>query len=68
MAAPEVDHGELLGLIASGAQVIDVLPVFEYDAAHIRGAIHMPLTRLWHEARARLDPDRAAIAYCRDVL
>jgi rhodanese-related sulfurtransferase len=68
LAAPEVDHGALLELIASGAQVIDVLPAFEYDAAHIRGAIHLPLARLWHEARVRLDPGRAAVAYCRDVL
>lgn len=68
MAATEVDHRALLGLIGSGAQVIDVLPAFEYRAAHIRGAVHLPLARLWHEARAQLSPDRETVTYCRDVL
>lgn len=47
------------------AQVVEVLPKDEYDWAHIRGAVHLPLKELSPElARERLDPDRPVIVYC----
>ncbi len=54
---------------ASGAaQIVDVLPSHEYDAAHIRGAIHIPLRNLLRDAPATLDRARPVVVYCRDCL
>jgi rhodanese-related sulfurtransferase len=63
-----VDHRELRRLIADGAVVLDVLPRHEYEAAHIPGALHVPLARLWHEAPTRLARARPIVVYCRDSL
>jgi rhodanese-related sulfurtransferase len=56
-----------------GAQIVDVLPSHEYDTAHIRGALHIPLGRLLREATeasptAALDRKRPVVVYCRDSL
>lgn len=46
------------------ATVIDVRPVQEYNAAHVRGAISLPLEQL--EARlVELPADSEIVAYCR---
>jgi rhodanese-related sulfurtransferase len=60
-----VDRQTLLGRVREGAAtVIDVRPVEEYQAAHIRGAISVPLAQL--ESRlAELPKDREIVAYCR---
>ena len=50
------------------ARIIDVLPSHEYDAAHIRGAIHIPLGRIIRDAPALLDRKRTVVVYCRDSL
>ncbi len=63
-----VDHREVLALIEAGAQIVDVLPAREYRTVHIQGAIHLPLARLWHDARETLSPDQAIVVYCRDSL
>ena len=41
----EVDHREVLAML-SGAQIVDVLPAQEYNGAHIKGAVHIPLPRI----------------------
>jgi rhodanese-related sulfurtransferase len=65
----EIQHRELATMIASGgAQVVDVLPSHEYNAAHIRGALHIPLRRILPDAPASLDRTRPVIVYCRDSL
>lgn len=64
----EIRHREL-GLMRSlGAQIVDVLPSHEYDTAHIRGAVHIPLGRLIREATAALERKRPVVVYCRDSL
>jgi rhodanese-related sulfurtransferase len=63
-----IDHRGVLRLQDERAQVVDVLPAHEYRAAHIRGAIHLPLARILGEAAARLTRELPAIVYCRDSL
>jgi len=53
---------------AGGVQIVDVLPSHEYDAAHIRGAVHIPLRRIIRDAPASLDRTRPVVVYCRDSL
>ncbi len=53
---------------AGGVQIVDVLPSHEYNAAHIRGAIHIPLRHILHDAPAALDRARPVVVYCRDSL
>ncbi len=64
-----VIHRELRALLDAGnTQIVETLPLHEYRAVHIRGAIHLPLPRLWHSAREMLSPDRPVVVYCRDSL
>jgi rhodanese-related sulfurtransferase len=64
----QVIHREVRRLLASGAQIVDVLPSHEFSAAHIKGAIHLPLRRVLADAPAKLDRSRPVIVYCRDSL
>jgi rhodanese-related sulfurtransferase len=65
----EIQHQELATMRASSAaQIVDVLPSHEYDAAHLRGAIHVPLRNLLRDAPAMLDRARPVVVYCRDCL
>jgi rhodanese-related sulfurtransferase len=54
---------EVLLIQARGAQIVEVLPQEEYEAAHIAGATSIPLGELRTRAR-ELDPDRAVVTYC----
>jgi rhodanese-related sulfurtransferase len=64
-----VDHRAVLAMMQTGgAQIVDTLPTHEYGTVHIRGAIHLPLNRLWHDARDALSPTRPVVVYCRDSL
>ena len=53
---------------AGGVQIVNVLPSHEYNAAHISGAIHIPLRHILHHAPAALDRARPVVVYCRDSL
>ncbi|MGB3550176.1 MAG: rhodanese-like domain-containing protein [Candidatus Binatus sp.] len=65
----EIRHRELARMrAAGGVQIVDVLPPHEYDAAHIRGAIHIPLRRIIRDAPVSLDRTRPVVVYCRDCL
>jgi rhodanese-related sulfurtransferase len=64
----EVAHRDVARLASAGAQIIDVLPGREYDTAHIRGAIHLPLRRVIGDAPRVLDRARPVVVYCRDSL
>ena len=64
----EIQHRELLRMLYTGAQIVDVLPSHEYNTAHIRGAIHIPVGRVLHDAPTSLDHTRPVVVYCRDVL
>jgi rhodanese-related sulfurtransferase len=55
-------------MLSAGVQIVDALPSHEYNAAHISGAIHIPLGRILRDATASLDPTRPVVVYCRDSL
>ena len=62
-----IDTPTLQELIASGAQLVEVLPHKEYDQEHLPGAINLPLTDLTAEkAVATLDRGLPVVAYCFD--
>ncbi len=49
------------------AVVAEVLPNVEYEWAHLRGAVHLPLADLSSDlANEVLEPDRPVIVYCND--
>lgn len=62
---PKVSRTEALRLIKEGrALFLDVRPLDEFNAGHIRGAIHIPLDEL--ESRIQFLPkDKLLVAYCR---
>ena len=62
----EIGREELQRLVASGAQLIEVLPSKDYGEDHLPGAINLPLRRLEAEAQTSLDPARPVIVYCWD--
>jgi rhodanese-related sulfurtransferase len=64
----EIQHRELVRMLSSGAQIVDVLPSHEYYAAHIRGAVHIPVGRILRDAPKLLDGARPVAVYCRDSL
>ena len=53
-------------LVASGAQLVEVLPAAEYTDEHLPDAINIPLKKLDGETTQQLDPSRPVIAYCYD--
>src|SRR5205807_473692 len=59
---------ELQGLIAVGAQLLEVLPEQEFADAHLPGAINIPLPRLTAQTAGVLDRERALVVYCWDGL
>ena len=60
-----VDTTELLRRLETGdVLVLDVRPVGEYAAGHLRGALHIPLEEL-ADRLAELPADREVVAYCR---
>jgi rhodanese-related sulfurtransferase len=62
-----IDRDELQRLVKDeDAQVVEVLPVEEYEEEHLPGAINIPLRGIDGEARQRLDPRRPVIVYCWD--
>ncbi len=62
----EIDRHGVQRLLAANAQLVDVLPVEEYAAEHIAGALSLPLKTLNRDTAARLDPSRPVIVYCWD--
>jgi phage shock protein E len=61
-------RNELAGLLASGAQLVEVLPEAEYLEEHLPGAISLPLRQLTADTARQLDPGRPVIVYCWDAL
>ena len=60
-----VDRELLIARVRAGeVTVLDVRPTEEYDAAHLPGAISVPLAEL-EQRLAELPRDRAVVAYCR---
>jgi rhodanese-related sulfurtransferase len=62
---PSMDTAELLRRLDTGRTVVlDVRPRAEFDAAHLRGAVSMPLDELAVRL-AELPADVELVAYCR---
>ncbi len=61
-----INGAELLGRLRAGEPlvVVDVRPVEEYQAAHVAGAVSIPLEELEQRLR-ELPGDREIVAYCR---
>jgi rhodanese-related sulfurtransferase len=68
MSVTTIDLAGVKRLIASGAQLVEVLPREEYDELHLPGAISLPLKQLDAESAGQLDPGRDVIVYCWDAL
>jgi rhodanese-related sulfurtransferase len=64
----DIQREEVRRLVATGAQLVDVLPRAEYDAEHIAGALNIPLKELNAQSTAILDRERPVIVYCWDLL
>jgi rhodanese-related sulfurtransferase len=60
------DRREVQALMERGAQIVEVLPLAEFEEDHLPGAIHLPLRKIEAEARQRLDGDRPIVVYCWD--
>jgi rhodanese-related sulfurtransferase len=63
-----IELDALRGLIAAGAQLVEVLPAHEYSEAHLPSAINIPLKQLDGDSTAQLDRARAVVVYCHDYL
>jgi rhodanese-related sulfurtransferase len=62
---------DLLGvreLLDRGAQLVEVLPIEEYEELHLPGAVNIPLKELDAEQAERLDRKRPVVVYCWDAL
>ncbi len=64
-----IDRWAVQGLLAGQeAQLVEVLPLREYEWAHLPQAAHLPLAELDERSSARLAPGRPVIVYCHDWL
>ena len=63
-----IELDQLQRLLATGAQLVEVLPRDEYAEMHLPGAVHLPLKELDGETARQLDPGRAVVVYCWDAL
>ena len=68
MTMTTINIAELHGLVAGGAQVVEVLPRQDYEKLHLPGAISLPLAELNAETAKRLDRGRDVVVYCWDGL
>ncbi|MBV9802175.1 MAG: rhodanese-like domain-containing protein [Solirubrobacterales bacterium] len=55
-------------LLATDAQLVEVLPAEDYAKAHLPGAINLPLGRLQEADVSVLDRRRPVVVYCWDPL
>jgi phage shock protein E len=61
-----IGREEVQHLQEQGAQLVEALPIAEYEEEHIAGAVNIPLGKIDREVRDRLDPTRPVIVYCYD--
>jgi rhodanese-related sulfurtransferase len=61
----EIGRDELRELTAQGAQLVEVLPISDYEWAHLPGAVNHPLKEL-DAGTGQLDRSRPVIVYCHD--
>ena len=59
-----IDRTELIRLVdEEDAQIVDVLPQWEYTESHIPGAISLPLRRLTAQTVSVLGRDKPVVVY-----
>jgi rhodanese-related sulfurtransferase len=63
-----VDLAHFRELAARGAQVVEVLPIDDYEEMHIPGAVSHPLKELDAARPEQLDRGRPVVVYCWDWL
>ncbi len=63
----QIRREEVRKLVASGAQLVEVLPSPEYEEDHLPGAIHIPLGKIDAKGTEVLDRNRGVIVYCWDT-
>jgi rhodanese-related sulfurtransferase len=61
-----IDRDGVQRLVASGAQLVEVLPAAEFEEEHLPGAINIPLKELDRETTRHLEHGRPVIVYCHD--
>ena len=61
-----IDLPELDRLLASGAQLVEVLPAKEFGDEHLPDAINIPLKKIDATTIAQLDRQRPVVVYCWD--
>jgi rhodanese-related sulfurtransferase len=66
--ATSIDRGETERLISEGAQLVEALPLENYEDGHIPGAISLPLRELDADRAKVLDRTRPVVVYCWDSL
>lgn len=62
----DIGADEVRQLVDQGAQLVEVLPLREYEAEHLPSAINIPLKSFTPENLSRLDRDKPMIVYCWD--
>ncbi len=68
MSSRSIGRDRVRALLEQGAQIVEVLEERQYRAAHLPGAIHVPVRQLTRDRAAELDPDRPVVVYCYDAL
>ncbi|MCH7586088.1 MAG: rhodanese-like domain-containing protein [Acidobacteria bacterium] len=63
-----ITSDDVVRLVEEAAQIVDVLPRWEYDEEHLAGAISIPAKRLDRDSVAQLRSDRPVVVYCHDYL
>ncbi len=63
-----IDRHRLQELLEARAQLIEVLPVDEYDEEHLLGARSLALRQLSAATTADVDRSRPVVVYCWDGL
>jgi rhodanese-related sulfurtransferase len=69
MPADQITYARLADLLKGrDTQLVEVLPEEEYRAAHLPGALNIPLKLLDADTTAALDRMRPVVVYCWDSL
>lgn len=63
-----VDRDRVVQLLATGAQLVEVLPRDEYEEEHLSEAVSLPLKDLGRQSADSLDRGWPVIVYCWDSL
>lgn len=57
---------EIEDLVATGAQVVEVLSASQYEEKHLPGAMNIELEDFSDESLSKLEKDKPVVVYCWD--